>query len=561
MSTTTQLNLARSWRSKQFDEIIGQPLAVRILKNSLYTSHFFPVYLFAGERGCGKTTTARVFAGALNCERLVEFQKDPKGNSVPCLTCASCMAMAAGSHPDFIEMDAASHTGVDNVRSIIEAATFMPVLGTKRIYLIDEAHMLSKSAFNAFLKLLEEPPPSVVFMLATTDPHKIIDTVRSRCFQLFLNPVSDESLLKHLKNICDTEKIAYKQDGLSSIVEESKGLVRDALNLLEQVRFAGEIVTKTQVLTVLGHLDDERLIELFKRVIEKDIASLLTFIKEIALADADASFVWEKLEQFLRAALWLSYGVDQNSSAVELIKKQKIELENDEIVRLLDIFCEHELLFSKTSKKYSLLEMMLIRMCRRSGKLTDPFRVASIDVQKKMPPQNKERTEQAKPVEIVQQEKKEHVPSSVSVSTSESTDDRWDLFLQQVEFLDDQLLPSLFKQAKVSSIESEKVTIQLPERLVFFEDMLKEHEMVWLALLRKIFGSTATLHWEFIAIQEAPVVEGQKEESLQSRSRRFIGEEISRPTNIDVSNKDEWKLTHALLAHFPGTVTEVMEEN
>src|SRR5271156_392412 len=148
MSTVT-LNLARKWRSKSFDRIVGQDLLIRMLKNSLFLGQYFPVYLFAGQRGCGKTTTARVFAAAVNCERLSDFKKQPKEFSVPCLTCTSCVAMAAGKHPDFIEIDAASHTGVDNIRQIIDAASLLPLMGQKKIYLIDEAHMLSKAAFNA----------------------------------------------------------------------------------------------------------------------------------------------------------------------------------------------------------------------------------------------------------------------------------------------------------------------------------------------------------------------------------------------------------------------------
>jgi len=170
------LNLARKWRSKNFDQVIGQELSVRMLKNSLYRDLYFPVYLFSGQRGCGKTSTARIFAAALNCEQLGVFQQSPKTQSVPCLICTPCQAMIAGRHPDFFEIDAASHTGVDNIRHIIDASQLLPVMGRKKIYLIDEAHMLSKASFNALLKILEEPPRSVVFILATTDPHKIIET-------------------------------------------------------------------------------------------------------------------------------------------------------------------------------------------------------------------------------------------------------------------------------------------------------------------------------------------------------------------------------------------------
>ena len=179
--------LSRRGRPTTFDTIIGQDLPVRLLKNSLYVGSIFPVYLLSGMRGSGKTTTARVFAAALNCVNRESFQQDPKQYSLPCGACDSCRAMAASRHPDFIEIDAASYTGVDNIRDVIESASFVPVLGKTKIYLIDEAHMLSKAACNALLKVLEEPPHSALFMLATTDADKIIDTVRSRSFRLFFS--------------------------------------------------------------------------------------------------------------------------------------------------------------------------------------------------------------------------------------------------------------------------------------------------------------------------------------------------------------------------------------
>ena len=200
----------------------------------LFKNQFFPVYLFAGQRGCGKTSTARIFAAAVNCARLPEFQQDPRKVSIPCLLCESCVAMSKGQHPDFIEIDAASHTGVDNVRNIIDASSFLPLLSSKKIYLIDEAHMLSKAAFNAFLKIMEEPPASVIFILATTDMQKILDTVKSRCFQIFFDPVDVQTISDHLEKLCIAESIAFDAAGLSVIAKEAGGSVRDAINLLEQ---------------------------------------------------------------------------------------------------------------------------------------------------------------------------------------------------------------------------------------------------------------------------------------------------------------------------------------
>ena len=241
-TTSVTLNLARKWRSRTFDEIVGQDMAVSMLRNSLYKNHFFPVYLFAGQKGCGKTSSARILAAAANCAELSTFQSDPGKQAVPCLKCDSCSSMYNGTHPDFIEIDAASHTGVDDVRALLESCSFMPLMGSKKVYLIDEAHMLSKAAFNAFLKVLEEPPAQVLFMMATTELHKIPETVRSRCFQLHFNPIDRSLLHAHLTTICAEENIVCDPDALTLILQETDGSARDAINLLEQVRFASDTI-------------------------------------------------------------------------------------------------------------------------------------------------------------------------------------------------------------------------------------------------------------------------------------------------------------------------------
>ncbi len=304
------LNLARKWRPKTFDEIIGQDISVRMIKNSLYLNKLFPVYLFAGQRGCGKTSMARVFAAAINCHELSEFRKNPKKYVIPCMHCDSCKNIRGGRHPDFIEMDAASHTGVDSVRQIIESCSYMPVSGGKKIYLIDEAHMLSKAAFNAFLKILEEPPESVVFILATTEMHKIPDTVRSRCFQAFFNPVGTVELKKHLLDLCKKEDIVIDEDALDLMLQEAEGSVRDALNILERIRFLNEKITKDVVLKALGKISDEQLLKLMQILLEQKPKELLQFFNEIKFFEMTPKNLWAMLVAVCRNLLWIKYEVE-----------------------------------------------------------------------------------------------------------------------------------------------------------------------------------------------------------------------------------------------------------
>jgi len=358
-----ELNLTRKWRSKNFKEVIGQPLAIRILQNSLYLKQFFPVYLFAGQRGCGKTSTARIFAAAVNCTRLEDFQKDPRKFHLPCLECESCIAMSKSQHPDFIEIDAASHTGVDNIRNIIDASSFLPLLSHKKIYLIDEAHMLSKAAFNAFLKILEEPPPSVIFILATTDMQKILDTVKSRCFQIFFDPVEYQIIAKHLEKICTSENISFDEQGLLALSKEADGSVRDAINLLEQVRFATKKVTKQAVLSVLGHVDEATLLELFEKVIQGDLQKLLMFCTDLEKYEFSIEYIWAQLIELVYDAILIKYNVPPREfiTLSEHYQNLITYSDIDRLTSLFEMLCSQEQNLLKTTKKLRFLEMTLLQ--------------------------------------------------------------------------------------------------------------------------------------------------------------------------------------------------------
>lgn len=372
----TALNLTRKWRSKKFKEIIGQDLVVKILQNSLYKKAFFPVYLFSGQRGCGKTTTARVFAAAVNCQQLELFQKNPKDYQVPCSQCESCVAMMHMRHPDFVEIDAASYTGVDNIRNIIDTSSFLPVLSHKKIYLIDEVHMLSKAAFNAFLKILEEPPKFVVFILATTEIHKVPETVKSRCFQLFFNPVQISVIVQHLQNICEQERIAYQIPALELIAQVCEGSLRDAINLLEQARFAGEKVTKEVICSVLGYLDDQYIYDIVCAILQKKDGDVIRCIDELHKISISTDYVLKRLQELVYDAMMLKYDISPKFF-LHIPDSVRSVIEAVDIADV--IYCFYELaqldeLLSKTGKKQLLLESHLLSMVLQNS---------SIDVSKK----------------------------------------------------------------------------------------------------------------------------------------------------------------------------------
>ena len=356
-----QLNLTRKWRSAQFSEIVGQPLAVRVLQNSLYLQQFFPVYLFAGQRGCGKTSTARVFAAAVNCKALPDFSKNPKQVVVPCLVCDSCLAIQQGRHPDFIEIDAASYTGVDHVRNIIENSTSLPLLGNKKIYLIDEAHMLSKSAFNAFLKVLEEPPMSVIFILATTEMYKILDTVRSRCFQVFFDAVQPDVVQEHLIRMCEQEKIAYTAEGLLIIAQQTQGSLRDAINLLERVRFAHAQVNKEAVLVMLGHISDDQLLELVSALLAHDQQKFLAICTSIEDAALSIEHVWQQIIACLYDIILYKYQAQPKFFSVQSIETISENVDLEVALLWFELFLEKEFMLGKVTKKSLYLEMLVMQ--------------------------------------------------------------------------------------------------------------------------------------------------------------------------------------------------------
>jgi len=578
-----QLNLARKWRSQQFGQIVGQDLSIRILKNSLFLGKFFPVYLFSGQHGCGKTTTARVFAAAVNCECLTDFQQNPKKFTVPCLKCDSCKAMLKGKHPDFIEMDAASHTGVDNVRQIIEGSALVPLIGRKKIYLIDEAHMLSKAAFNAFLKILEEPPESVFFILATTDEHKIIDTVRSRCFQLFFNSVEKVALFNHLKFVCEHEEIVFKPDGLELIVKETGGAVRDALNLLEQVCFSAKRVGKAEVLNVLGYLPEETLLQLFIYLLTADSAkTIVNYIAEINVAQYNSDYVWKRFLQIVHAAVWIKCGVvsDTFSGDIEQLRNAVHFVSLELLTQLFDFFCQQEPVFLKTIHKTTFLQLFFVQawqlFCKESLKGCAPTKqgckfVGGFEKKEK----TNVKTDTVKPIKVAEKVEVsykvgEEVVSEEKKVLPDSDQSRWDQFLKKIDDCGEPLLSSIFKQARFEDLGESKIKFCFTKRLSLFNDTIEQMKNKWQPVLFDIFGDGAQLEMAFVDDVKdvgndvkTDVKKKSSDQRLapvkQFRAVSVNRKMVTRGVKIDVSDKNSWPLTNKLLNYFPGTVLQLPE--
>ena len=260
--------LARKWRPRKFSQLVGQEHVVRALSNALEQNRLHHAYLFTGTRGVGKTTIARIFAKSLNCISGI--------TATPCGECSACTEIDNGRFVDLIELDAASNTQVDNMRELLESALYAPSSGRFKVYIIDEVHMLSKSAFNAMLKTLEEPPEHVKFILATTDPQKIPVTVLSRCLQFNLKQLLPALISKHLRNILDQEKISFDLGAIALISQAAQGSMRDALSLLDQaIAFSVGKVEEGNVSTMLGAVDQSYLFDLLVALAEHNAVSAL----------------------------------------------------------------------------------------------------------------------------------------------------------------------------------------------------------------------------------------------------------------------------------------------
>ena len=289
--------LARKWRPKSFGEMSGQQHVLRALTNALDSGRIHHAFLFTGTRGVGKTTIARLFAKALNCERGV--------SSTPCGECSTCLAIDAGRFVDLIEVDAASKTKIDDTRELLENVQYLPASGRFKIYLIDEVHMLSGHSFNALLKTLEEPPPHVKFLLATTDPQKLPVTVLSRCLQFNLRRLPVATIAARLAFVLDAEGIAVEPAALQLIARAGDGSLRDALSLLDQLlAFAGGNVTEEAARLMLGTVDRQQVAQLARLIAARDGAALMRYANELQQWSTDPAQLLESLASlFTQVAL------------------------------------------------------------------------------------------------------------------------------------------------------------------------------------------------------------------------------------------------------------------
>lgn len=356
--------LYRKFRPAAFEDVKGQDHIVTTLRNQIKANRIGHAYLFCGTRGTGKTTIAKIFAKAVNCE-------NPKDGS-PCGECALCRAIAAGASMNVIEIDAASNNGVDNIREIVDEVTYSPAEGKYKVYIIDEVHMLSIGAFNALLKTLEEPPSYVIFILATTEVHKIPITILSRCQRYDFKRISIDTISARLKELTDKEQVQIEEKAVRYIAKAADGSMRDALSLLDQcIAFHyGQELSYDKVLDVLGAVDTEVFSRLLRIILDGNVTGSIGLLEEIVMQGRELTQFVADFNWYLRNLLLVKTAdgiediIDVSTENLARLKEEAQMAEHDVIMRYIRVLSELTGQIRYATQKRILVEMGLIKLCR-----------------------------------------------------------------------------------------------------------------------------------------------------------------------------------------------------
>jgi DNA polymerase-3 subunit gamma/tau len=353
---------ARKYRPATFDEVVGQPSIVGTLKNAIRSQQVAQAFLFCGPRGVGKTTCARILAKTINCQNLT---KDIE----PCNECESCTSFNSGQSLNVYELDAASNNSVEDIRNLVNQVRIAPQIGTKKAYVIDEVHMLSQSAFNAFLKTLEEPPAHAVFILATTEKHKILPTILSRCQVFQFNRITVNDIALHLEGIAKKENIAYESEALHIIAQKADGGLRDALSIFDQlVTYSNKNLTYQSVISSLNVLDSDYYFKATDFLLKKNIPEILLLLNEVIEKGFDEhNFILGLGEHFRNLLLCknaaTTHIIETSEKNKALYLEQTAKCSDDLLLCGLEITNDTDIQYKSSKNKRLLVELCLLKLC------------------------------------------------------------------------------------------------------------------------------------------------------------------------------------------------------
>ena len=518
----------QKYRPTNFNELVGQDVISLTLKQALLTNKIAPAYLFCGPRGTGKTSSARILAKSLNCL----LHKGP--DLLPCNNCELCKNINNGIALDIIEIDAASNTGVDNIREIIERANFSPTQARWKVYVIDECHMLSTAASNALLKTIEEPPERVVFILATTNPERVIKTIQSRCQKFNFKRISTENIFKHLLDICQKESITFEDEGIRLIAKRSNGGMRDAQRLLDQLSLMPRGITKDNVEALLGEVSERDLIGLIYSLINNIPESLIKNCSDLYDAGNEPIAILEGLLNITRDLLLKT--IDNNYSDLFYTSKDfQTELEKiSKLIKKSKIIEWHRYLKNleyqiKNSNQPRLwLEINLTSL---------------LDINKENMRGNQEHTRDKdkivqKSQNFIQEEKIKFNNNNGENQDNKNNDDesinlkeKWALILSKLELPSTRML--LSQQAELKGIESNVVEIGLSQN---WANMIKSRKIVIENAVKKIFGENMTINFSS-RTESVNTIVNLDNKKIEDNKQKYINPDINK--KITISNNDK----------------------
>lgn len=524
--------LYRKWRPQRFEDICGQEQITVTLKNELESSRISHAYLFCGTRGTGKTSTAKLLAKAVNCEAPNEFN--------PCNVCESCISINEGNSIDVYEIDAASNRGIDDIRNLREAIKFAPTMGKYKVYIIDEVHMLTNEAFNALLKTLEEPPEYVLFILATTEPHKLPATILSRCQRFDFRRISNENIVARLKAVCREEGLEVGEDAVKLIARNSDGAMRDALSILDQCSvYGGKSITYDDVLEVLGIVNSQYLFKISGAVLKEDAGKAIEIIDEVAAGGKDISQFIRDLMIHYRNLLMTKVVskcedvIDMSREGIQQLKKLSEEYDKNNIIRCISILSELENEAKWSVNPKILLEVALVKMCRAGvdnsldGILTRISKLEELISKGSFTPASKEKS-QAADSEVRREaapKKEKAAPlkekgEAAGKSGSEDIIQKWPGFIQEIKGRGKIKLRTYLSMAKPVKVESGILVLS------YERDGIFSKEAIELPANRKDVEEAASQYYG-IPLKVKCIVSGEAKEeeqdSIVKAAIEFVG--------------------------------------